>query len=127
MSSTKFCRSFMPSYEKKKKNGDDYEPDCLKVKQASLERYLKSKAYSKFIIPDREFFNSRKVLEGKARKPREQGKGKTPKQSRRLTKEEEEVLWQNGHLRGGTPRALLNSMWWLPSLSTVSREVFDQP
>ena len=31
--------------ELRKENGDDYEPDCLKVMQASLERYLKSKAY----------------------------------------------------------------------------------
>ena len=29
----------------RKENGDDYEPDCLKVMQASLERYLKSKAH----------------------------------------------------------------------------------
>ena len=54
--------------ELRKENGDDYEPDCLKVMQASLERYLKSKAYPKSIIRDREFLNSRKVLEGKARK-----------------------------------------------------------
>ena len=76
-------------------------------------RYLKSKAYPKSIIRDREFLNSRKVLEGKARKLREQGKGKRPNRSRSLTKEEEEVLWQNGQLGGGTPGALLNTMWWL--------------
>ena len=81
--------------------------------QASLERYLKSKAYPKSIIRDRDFLNSRKVLGGKARKLREQGKGKRPNRSRSLTKEEEEVLWQNGQLGGGTPRALLNIMWWL--------------
>jgi len=46
--------------------------------QASLERYLKSKAYPKSIIWDRKFLNSRKVLEGKARKLQEQGKGKQP-------------------------------------------------
>ena len=36
--------------ELRKENGDDYEPDCLKVMQASLERYLKSKAYPSFEI-----------------------------------------------------------------------------
>ena len=72
--------------ELRKENGDDYEPDCLKVIQASLARYLKSKAYPKSIIRDREFLNSRKVLEGKARKLREQGKGKRPNRSRSLTK-----------------------------------------
>jgi len=30
--------------ELRKENRDDYEPDCLKVMQASLESYLKSKA-----------------------------------------------------------------------------------
>ena len=99
--------------ELRKENGDDYAPDCLKVMQASLEKYLKSKAYPKSIIRDREFLSSRKVLEGKARKLREQGKEKRPNRSRSLTKEEEEVLWHNGQLGGGTPRALLNTMWWL--------------
>ena len=41
-----------------------------------------------------------------------QGIEKKPNRSS-LTKEEEEVLWQNGLLRGGTPRTLLNTMWWL--------------
>ena len=96
-----------------KENGDDYEPDCLKVMQASLERYLKSNAYPKSIIRDREFLNFRKFLEGKARKLREQGKGKRPNRSKSLTKEEEDVLWQNSQLGGGTPRALFNTMWLL--------------
>ena len=91
--------------ELRKENRDDYEPDCLKVMQTPLERYLKSKAYPKSIIWNREFLNSRKL--------QEQGKGKRPNRSRSLTKEEEEVLWQNSQLGGGTPRALLNKMWWL--------------
>ena len=81
--------------------------------QGSLERYLKSKAYPKSIIRYREFLNSRKVLEGKARKLREQGKGKGQNRCCSLTKEEEEVFWQNGQFGEGTPRALLNTMWWL--------------
>ena len=99
--------------ESQKGNGDNYEPVCLKVMQTSLERYPKSKSHPKSIIRDRKFLNSRKVLEGKSRKLREQGKRKRPNRSRSLTKEEEEVLWQNGQLGGGTQRALLNTMWWL--------------
>ena len=99
--------------ESQKGNGDNYEPVCLKVMQTLLERYLKSKSHPKSIIRDRKFLNSRKVLGGKSRKLREQGKRKRPNRSRSLTKEEEEVLWQNGQLRGGTQRALLNTMWWL--------------
>ena len=88
--------------ESQKGNGDNYEPVCLKVMQISLERYLKSKSHPKSIIRDRKFLNSRKVLGGKSRKLREQGKRKRPNRSRSLTKEEEEVLWQNGQLGGGT-------------------------
>lgn len=51
--------------EVRKENGDDYEPDSLRVMQAALERYLKSTSYPKSIIRDREFINSRKVLEGR--------------------------------------------------------------
>ena len=104
MSSTKHCRSFMPSYENKTGLTTSRLPES---KLASLERYLKSKAYSNSIIRDRESFNSRKVQEGKARKQR--GKTKESDQKR----EKEEVLCQNGQLGGGTPRVLLNTMWWL--------------
>ena len=30
-----------------------------------------------------------------------------------MTKEEEEVLWENGQLGGGTPWTLFNTIWWL--------------
>ena len=67
--------------ELRKESGDDHEPDSLKVMQAALETYLKSKSYPKSIIRDGEFINCRKVLEGKARKLREQEKGKRPNRS----------------------------------------------
>ena len=58
----------------------------LKVTQASLYRYLKSKAYPTSIIQDREFLNSTKGLEGKDRKLRKQDKRKRPNRSGSLTK-----------------------------------------
>ena len=99
--------------ELRKENGDDYEPESLKVMQAAIERYLKSKSYPKSILRHTEFKNSRKVLEGKARKLRGQGKGKRTNRSKRLTKEEEEILWENGQLGGKSPRSRINPMWWL--------------
>ena len=63
--------------ELRKENGQDYEPDSLKVMQAALDRHL-SKNYPKSIVRDTEFLSSRKVLEGKARKLREQGMGNDP-------------------------------------------------
>ena len=99
--------------EVRKESGEDYEPDSLRVMQAALERHLKSKLYTKSIIKDREFLSSRKVLEGKARKLREEGRGKRPNRSKSLTNEEEETLWKSGQLGSGNPRALINTMWWL--------------
>ena len=50
-----------------RKDGSDYEPDSLRVMIASLDRHLKETGSNISIAEDREFVNSRKVLEGKAR------------------------------------------------------------
>ena len=55
---------------------------------ASLDRHLKDAGTSISIANDKELFNSRKVLEGKARFLREQGYGKCPRASKALTTEE---------------------------------------
>ena len=82
--------------------------------QAALEWQLMSKLYPKSIIKDREFLSSRKVMEVKARKVREEGRGKRPNRSKSLiNEEEEETLWKSGQLGSGNPRALINTMWWL--------------
>ncbi|CAH3158199.1 unnamed protein product [Porites lobata] len=95
--------------ELRKENGQDYEPDSLKVMQAALDRHLRSKNYPKSIVRDTEFLSLRKVLEGKARKLREQGMGKRPNKAKSLTKEEEEILWQNGHARKTVVKKLKSS------------------
>ena len=64
-------------------------------------------------MKDTEFLCSRKVLEGKARKLREQGMGKRPNKAKSLTKEEEERLWEKCQLGNQTPRSLINKMRWL--------------
>ena len=53
----------------RKKDGSDYEPDSLRVMIASLDRHLKEAGSNMSIAKDKEFVNSRKVLEGKARLP----------------------------------------------------------
>ena len=98
-----------------KQNGTDYEPGSLKVMQATLDRHLQEKGCSFSIIKDREFFGSREVLEGKARKLKNEGNGKLPNGSRSLTREEEEALWESGQLGNPSPQSLLNTMWWLLS------------
>ena len=59
-----------------KKDGDDYEPDSLRVMVTAIDRYLAE--YKHSIIRDREFKSSKQVLEGKTRLLRQQGKGKRP-------------------------------------------------
>ena len=99
--------------ELRKGSGEEYEPDSLKVMQAALDRHLRNKSYPKSIMRDTEFLSSRKVLEGKARKLRELGMGKRPNKAQSLTKEEEEILWENSQLGDKTPRSLINTVWWL--------------
>ena len=99
--------------ELRKENGQDYEPDSLKVMQAALDRHLRSQNYPKSTLRDTEFLSSRKVLEGKARNLRERGMVKRPNKAKSLTKEEEEILWEHGQLGNETPRSLINTMWWL--------------
>ena len=62
----------------RKKDGDDYEPDGLRVMVTAIDRYLADKEYKRSIIRDREFKSSKQVLEGKARLLQQQGKGKRP-------------------------------------------------
>ena len=53
------------------KKGEDYEPESLKVMMmASLDRHLKNKACTLFIVRDREFSSSKEVLEDKAKQLR---------------------------------------------------------
>ena len=59
----------------RKKYGDDYEPDGVRVMVTAIDRYLADKGYKHSIIRDREFKSSKQVLEGKARLLRQQGKG----------------------------------------------------
>ena len=99
--------------ELRKENGKDYDSDSLKVMQAALERHLRSQNYPKSILRDTEFLSSRKVLEEKAKKLREQGMGKRPNKAKSLKKEEEEIPWENDQLGNPTPRSLINTMWWL--------------
>ena len=83
--------------EVKNKNGQDYEPDSLRVMIAALDRHLKDKQYPLSIVKDREFHSSKQVLERKARN----------------LKKEEEVLWKESKFGSTTPEALVNTMWWL--------------
>ena len=97
----------------RKKDGEDYEPDSLRVMVTAIDRYLTEKEYKHSIIRDKEFKSSKQVLEGKARLLRQQGKGKRPNKSRSLTTTEENELWEKKKLGKGSPQVLVQTVWWL--------------
>jgi len=98
----------------KNKNGQDYEPDNLRVVIAALDRHLKEKQYPLSIVKDQEYQSSKHVLEGKAKLLRQDGRGKRPNKARNLTKEEKEVLRKENKFGSTTlEKELVNTMWWL--------------
>jgi len=99
--------------ELKKKHGEAYEPESLKVTIASHDRQLKNKGCGLSIVRDREFSSSKQVLDGKAKHLRLAGRRKSPDKARQLSKEEEEILWKSEKLGGETPESLVHTMWRL--------------
>ena len=91
-----------------KRDGDDYEPESLKIMQSAIERYLKEKNYPLSIVRSREFHNSQEILHAKAISLRQQGKGKRPNKSQPLTSEEESSLWLKGQLGDFNGKVLTN-------------------
>ena len=74
---------------------------------------LKEAGSNMSIAKDREFVNSRKVLEGKSRFLREPGYGKRPRASKALTAEDEELLWSKGLLGSQSLKSLIATMWFV--------------
>ena len=99
--------------EVRTKDGFEYEPESLKSMQAAFDRYLKENCYKYSIIRDRDFHQSKLVLEGKVKCLRQQGKGKRPNAANALTAEEEEILWSEQSLGDSSPRVLAQTMWWI--------------
>jgi len=76
-----------------KKDGQEYEPESLKVMIAALDRHVREKCgYS--ILKGKDFEQSRLVLNGRAIELQKRGKGKKPRKAHALTEEEEQVLWR---------------------------------
>ena len=92
------------------KDGFDYEPASSKSMLAALDRYLKDYEYKYSIIRDREFHQTKLVLEGKVKCLRQQGKSKRPNAASALTTEEEEMLWSKQSLGNCSPRVLSQTM-----------------
>ncbi|CAC5412335.1 unnamed protein product [Mytilus coruscus] len=95
----------------KKENGQEYELGTFDGIRASIERDLKDKEYS-HSLRDKEFNLSTRALSAKKVKLKKLGKGHKPNASKAVSKDEEDLLWEQGKLGDGTPRILIFSLWY---------------
>ena len=100
--------------DRRKINGEEYEPSTLTGLQKSIQRFLPVSGSKMNILKDDEFAFSQKVLEAKRKILVVQGKGNRPNATRSLT--EEEKLFQSGAFGAEKPVALQRTMWWILSL-----------
>ena len=75
-----------------KQDGGEYKPESLRTMLASLDRFLREKGRRYSILKDKSFEACRKVLNGKAIEPRENGMGKKRNKSDPLSEQEEDQL-----------------------------------
>ena len=101
----------------KKHDGTDYEPESLRTMLAALDRSFRSNGCKYSIVKDKEFAESREVLNGKAIELREQGKGKRKNKADAVTYEEEELMWKNGILGDKSPTSLNYTVFYTASSS----------
>ena len=108
------CRLIM---EKKKKDGEAYEPGTLQSFQRSFQCYLNDKNSKMNILKDQEFKKSREVLLSKKKQlVVEEAKGNRPHAAKELSNAEEDLLFRSGHFGNGDPAALQGTVWWLLAL-----------
>ena len=107
---TKSCSVFT---ELRTKDGLEYEPESLRIMLAALDRHLKEQNYGYSLSKDRQFHQSKLVLEGKAKLLRQEGKRKRPNAAKALSSTEEDMLWESEKLGDHSPRVLSQTMWWI--------------
>jgi hypothetical protein len=97
--------------ELKKPDGSQYEPSTVQSFSSSIRAYLSETIKS--VDAEKDFPTSKSVLAAKKKDLKQQGYGNRPNKSKELTKEDEELLWENGALGDGNAEVLQNTMWYL--------------
>jgi len=95
--------------EVRKRDGSEYEPDSVRVMQASIDRYLRQENYPDSIISGRQFKKSQETLNLKAKSLRYQGKGKRPNRAQPYSRVDEEIFWTESKLGNHNGVALTNA------------------
>ena len=76
----------------------------------AFDRHLKERDYMYSITRDREFYQSKLVLERKVKHLRQQGNGKRPNAASALTSKDEEILWIANTLGDSSPGVISQTM-----------------
>ncbi|XP_070206614.1 uncharacterized protein KIAA1958 homolog [Littorina saxatilis] len=101
----------------KREDGDEYEPGTIRGFLSAVDRHMAANGKGKiFSSNDTLFENVRAVAKSKQKKLKSAGKGNLPQRACALTDEEVETLWDSGQLGVSTPRAIINTLWWLNCL-----------
>ena len=110
---TLLCRFFIAA---KRRDGKQFEPDCLSTIHRGLSRYLINKKYSANILTDTGFDRSRRTLAAKRKELVKQGLGNKPNATRELSPEEVNTLFENGYFGDHNAESLQRAIWWFLSL-----------
>ena len=100
----------------KRKDGGDYEPSNLRGFIASFNRHLKNVKYSKSIVEDREFEQTRKALDARSKLLKKEGRGNRPFAAEAISDDEVSVLYESNILGISSAEALINTVWLMNSI-----------
>ena len=100
----------------KRKDGGDYEPSNLRGFIASFNRHLKNVKYSKSIVEDREFEQTRKALDARSKLLKKEGRGNRPFAAEAISDDEVSVLYESNILGISNAEALINTVWLMNSI-----------
>jgi len=95
----------------KKRNGDDYEPSCLRGMLCSFDRQLRRQNYVESIANGHGFAKVRETLKMKQRQLKSDGKGNLPNKKDPISSDDIEQLWKADQLGTSTPDSILQTLW----------------
>ena len=95
----------------KKKNGEDYEPSCLRGIICSFDRELRLKNYQQSTSYGPGFAKVRDTLKMKQRQLKSNGKGNLHSKKDPFSSDVIEELWRANQLGAATPDSILRTLW----------------
>ena len=100
----------------KRKDGGDHEPSSLRGFKVSFNRHLKDVMYSKSIVEDQEFEQTRKALDARCKFLKKEGRGNRPFAAEAISDDEVKVLYESNILGISSAEAFINTVWLMNSI-----------